>query len=159
MNTALVYQLAGSWSQFLDTSVDSQLDISQFQIMTLIHWISLRHFIQIKSSAFQCSVLTPCHSNLSTANLHLSHFFHNFCTLQTNILSYGSSISPNSASLLETNHIPSLVFSWLRGGWLLALAQQLHSYKDCSKGFFKINWYSFGICMCKHSNALCQSVT
>lgn len=37
------------------TSQLAQLDISQFRIMTLIHWISLRYFIQIKSSAFQSS--------------------------------------------------------------------------------------------------------
>lgn len=37
---------------------------------------------------------------------------------------------------LKQNHVSRLVFSWLRGGWLLALAQQLDSYKDCSKGVF-----------------------
>lgn len=139
MNAASVYHMAGSWSQSLDISVDSDLDISQFCIMTLIHWISLRYFIQIKSSAFQSSVSTPFCSNLSTANLHLYHFsfiasVHFKLTLS---LSCGWSISPNSASHPETKpcilSCPQLSQKWLTPGFSLANVQN---------GFFNaFFWY------------------
>lgn len=35
MNAASVYHFAGSWSQSVDLSIDSQLDISQPHIMSL----------------------------------------------------------------------------------------------------------------------------
>lgn len=80
----------------LDTSVDSQLDISQFHITTLIHWIHKGISSKSNHLLFQSSMSTPCLSNLSTANLHLYHFSF-IASVQLKLtlsLSYGSSISP-----------------------------------------------------------------
>lgn len=71
----------------------------------------------------------------------LALFFHNFCTLQTNTLCLTVQVYHQTLPVfLNQNYVSCLVFSWLRDGWLLALAQQLHSQPQ---GLFKRVFFKY----------------
>lgn len=101
MNTVYVYHFAGSWSQSLDISVDSQLDISQPRIVSLIHCLPLTFLFKWNNLLSQSNVSAPFYWNFTTAHLHLCHSSF-LASVHFNTLSSGWSMSPNSASLCET---------------------------------------------------------
>lgn len=118
-----------------------QLTLSLTSLNSILwHWFTEFHEdISSKSNHFTLPLRL-----VNSQFLCLALFFHNFCTLQTNTLCLTVQVYHQTLPLfLNQNYVSCLVFSWLRGGWLLALAQQLHSYKDCSKGFLKNTffWY------------------
>ena len=150
---SLVYHFAGSWSQSLDILVGTQLDISQPHIMSLIHWILLRLFMQIKSSAFQSNVSTPFCSNFSTANWYL----YCYCFLlsvhfKPTLHSRVGACPRTLLVFLKQICISCLVLSWLGSDWLLAVAQQCNNIANMA-----LQSHVF-VCVCLRPLFQCSSL-
>lgn len=101
-----------------------------------LNFIKAFHPNQIICFPVQCVNTLPL-KFVNSKFAYLSLFLHSFYTVQTNTLCLLVQVYPQILPVfLKQNHVSCLVLNWLRGGWLLALAQQLHSYKDGSKGVF-----------------------